>query len=329
MDNTMSLDGHAETAPETSIYDLADDLSDTDNSPEYEDDEPLDSEEETADSDTSETEPDAQEEGEESDDDESGDEPDEPTRVKKYSVPIKAEDGSETTVEVDAPELIKGYQRQADYTRKAQALATRENQAVEFLKTKHSEVQTHYLQQAEAARAAVAQMAGFRTEAELAQLAQDNPAEWVQEVQRHKQISGFLQGLDQQINTERQRAAHEAQQAQLQRAHRQYQETWQALSAEGVDKEALSNVFSTVQKTYGLTEQELSQVYDLRLVKVLRDAAAYQAIKAKRPEVSKKVASAPRIPSKQGSSVNTARDKAMNQKFASGKAKLSDLALVL
>jgi hypothetical protein len=329
MDNTMSLDGHAQ-APETSISDLADAFSDTDNSPEYEDDEPLNSEEETASSDTSETEPDAQEKGDEPEDDESeGDEPDEPTRVKKYSVPIKAEDGSETTVEVDEPELIKGYQRQADYTRKTQELATRETQAVEFLKTKHSEVQTHYLQQAEAARAAVAQMAGFRTEAELAQLAQDNPAEWVQEVQRHKQISGFLQGLDQQINAERQRAAHEAQQAQLQRAHRQYQETWQALSAEGVDKEALSNVFSTVQKTYGLTEQELSQVYDLRLVKVLRDAAAYQAIKAKRPEVSKKVASAPRIPSKQGSSVNTARDKAMNQKFASGKAKLSDLALYL
>jgi hypothetical protein len=327
MDTTMSLDGHAQ-APETSISDLADAFSDTDNSPEYEDDEPLNSEEETASSDTSETEPDAQEDGDESDDESEAD-PDEPTRVKKYSVPIKAEDGSETTVEVDEPELIKGYQRQADYTRKTQELATRETQAVEFLKTKHSEVQTHYLQQAEAARAAVAQMAGFRTEAELAQLAQDNPAEWVQEVQRHKQISGFLQGLDQQINAERQRAAHEAQQEQLQRAHRQYQETWQALSAEGVDKEALSNVFSTVQKTYGLTEQELSQVYDLRLVKVLRDAAAYQAIKAKRPEVSKKVASAPRIPSKQGSSVNTARDKAMNQKFASGKAKLSDLELYL
>ena len=323
----MSLDGHAQ-APETSISDLADAFSDTDNSPEYEDDEPLNSEDETADSDTSETEPDAQEDGEESDD-ESGDEPDEPTRVKKYAVTIKAADGSDETKEVELPELIKGYQRQASYTKGMQELSTREAQAVEFLKTKHQEVQTHYLQKAEAARAAVAQMAGFRTEAELAQLAQDNPAEWVQEVQRHKQISGFLQGLDQQINAERQRAAHEAQQAQLQRAHRQYQETWQALSAEGVDKEALSNVFSTVQKTYGLTEQELSQVYDLRLVKVLRDAAAYQAIKAKRPEVSKKVASAPRIPSKQGSSVNTARDKAMNQKFASGKAKLSDLASLL
>jgi hypothetical protein len=326
----MSLDGHAETAPETSISDLADALSDTDNSPEYEDDEPLNSEEETASSDTSETEPDAQEDGDESDDDESEvDEPDEPTRAKKYSVPIKAEDGSDSTIEVDEPELIKGYQRQADYTRKTQELATRETQAVEFLKTKHQEVQTHYLQKAEAARAAVAQMAGFRTEAELAQLAQDNPAEWVQEVQRHKQISGFLQGLDQQINAERQMAAYEAEQADIRKAQRQYKETWQALQAEGFGAEALNDVFTTIHKDFGMTERELSQVYDLRFVKILRAAAAYQAIKAKRPEVSKKVASAPRIPSKQGSSVNTARDKAMNQKFASGKAKLSDLASLL
>jgi hypothetical protein len=151
----------------------------------------------------------------------------------------------------------------------------------------------------------------------------------VQEVQRHKQISGFLQGLDQQINAERQRAAYEAQQSLLQKAQRQYQETWQALSAEGVDQEALGKVFSSVQKTYGLTEQELSQVYDLRLVKVLRDAAAYQEIKAKRSEVSKKVASAPRIPSKQGRSVNTAQQRAINEKFASGRAKLSDLASFL
>lgn len=322
----MSIEGQAQ-APEASISDLANALGDTDTTPEYEDDAPQPSDDETADGDTSGSEQDAQEDG--NADDESESEPDEPARAKKYSVPIKAEDGSDTVIEVDEPELIKGYQRHADYTRKTQELARNEHQAVEFLKTKHHEVQTHYLHQAEAARAAVAQMAGFRSEAELAQLAQDNPAEWVQEVQRHKQISGVLQGLDQQINAERQLAAHDAQQAQLQKAHRQYQETWEALSAEGVDKAALHSVFSTVQKTYGLTEHELSQVYDLRLVKVLRDAAAYQAIKANRPAVAQKVAAAPRIPSRQNGSVNTARDKAINQKFASGRAKLSDLASIL
>lgn len=320
----MSLDGHAQ-APEATFDDLVNALEDMDKPPSEQEDDRLYSEEETGEeADTSDPEQDAQEEGEEPDDESEG-EPDEPTSVKKYSVPIKAEDGTDTTVEVDESELIKGYQRQADYTRKAQALAARENQAVEFLKTKHQEVQNHYLQQAEAARAAVAQLAGFRTEAELAQLAHENPAEWVQEVQRHKQISGFLQGLDQQIHAERQRAAQEAQQQQLQKAHRQYQETWQALTQEGVTKEKLAEVFSTVEKAYGLTEQELSQVYDLRLVKILRDAVAYKAIEAKRGEVSKKIAKAPKIPSKQNGSVDRAQQRAIKSKFASGRGKLNDL----
>lgn len=45
-------------------------------------------------------------------------------------------------------------------------------------------------------------------------------------------------------------------------------------------------------KTYGFTDQELAGVVDHRMLLVLRDAAAYRELKAKKPEVSKKVETA-------------------------------------
>lgn len=116
----------------------------------------------TAEGDTSEPENDGQDEAEEEsqDDEAEAGKDTEPAPDRKVKVTLKNEDGTEVTEEVAEAELVKGYQRQADYTRKTQALAERESQAVEFLKTKHDEVRSHYLQQAEVTRAAVARMAG-------------------------------------------------------------------------------------------------------------------------------------------------------------------------
>ena len=80
---------------------------------------------------------------------------------------------------------------------------------------------------------------------------------------------------------------------------------------------------------YGLTPDELANVYDHRLVKVLRDAVAYQALKAQKPAVMQKVQNAPRMPTKQTSPAQERRDQALEQKFKSGRAKLSDLAAFL
>lgn len=320
---------HAQ-ALDSGLNGLAEFLSDTpDEAPEQEDDEAeLTADDSTADGDTEE-EANAAEDESESDDESDDEENAKPPSERKIAVPIKAEDGTETTVEVDETELVKGYQRQADYTRKTQELAQRESQAVEFLKSKHDEVRTQYMQQAEAARAAVAQMAGLKTEAELAELAQRDPAAWVAEVQRQKQIGGFLQGLDQQLNAERQRAAMEAQQRQQQTLQQQFQRTWQELEKEKIDKPKLAKIYEGASKTYGFTPEELANVYDHRLVKLMRDATAYQQLKAQKPEVTRKVTEAPRMPAKQAHAAEVRQRKAMDSKFQSGRAKLNDLAAYL
>ena len=61
----------------------------------------------------------------------------------------------------------------------------------------------------------------------------------------------------------------------------------------------------------------------------LRDAAAYQALKSKKAEVTKKAVDAPRLPNKQSTSANERRQQELNDRFKGGRAKLSDLAKIL
>lgn len=314
----------AESALESdSLGSLAEYLSDT---PEEESTEQVEgetTEESTAEGDTDESDNDEQE-----DEDSEGDEPDEekePTPVAKVTIKVKGDDGELETLELSTDEIAASYMRQRDYSKKTQALAERETQAVEFLKSKHDEIRQQYVSQAESARLAVSQLAGLKTEAELAELAGTDPAAWVAETQRQRQIGAYLQGLDRQIAQERQSAQAEAQQRQQQALQSQYQQAWKALEAEKIDKPKLAKIYSDVTKMYGYTEQELSNVYDHRLVKILRDATAYQALKAQKPAVQKQVADAPRMPTRQSKPqepVNRERE----NRFKTGRAKLNDLA---
>lgn len=317
--------GQAESAPEAGgLTDLASFLD----TPEEESNEETQSEtvdESTAESDTDEPANDEQ------DDESEGDEPeeDEPAPVDKITVKVKADDGTEETLELTADEVASGYMRQAAFTKKTQALAARESEAVEFLKNKHDEVRNHYVNQAEAARAAVVQLAGLRNESEMAELASTDPAAWVAEVQRQKQIGGYLQGLDKQLAGERQRAEQETQQRQQQLLAQQYEKSWQDLASEKIDKSALAKIYGDVTKHYGYSDKELSSVYDSRLVKMMRDATAYQQLKAAKPHVTKKVQDAPRLPNRQAQPAQTRKDKELSARFQGGRAKLNDLAALL
>jgi len=321
------MPGHADSAPEAGLAGLASFLSDT---PERESEEDEDiNAESPPDTDTEEEAEAHQDDDEPSDDDESDEADKDPTPERKVKVAIKGDDGEEQELEVSEEELVKGYHRQQDYTKKTQALAERENQAVEFLKAKHDEFRQHYLSQAELARAAVTSMAGIKTEAELAELANSDPAAWVAESQRQKEIFNYLNYLDQQINGERQRASQEQTERQAQTLQEQYQKAWTVLSKEKIDKPALAKIYTDAKKVYGFTDEELGGVYDARLVMALRDAAAYQELKSKRAEVTKKAVDAPRVPNKQATTANERRQQKLNDRFKGGRAKLSDLAELL
>lgn len=251
-----------------------------------------------------------------------------PTPERKIAVTIKGDDGEET-IEVSEEELVKGYHRQASYTKSMQALAERENQAVQFLKGKHEEVRQHYLSQAELARQAVLSMAGLKTESEMAQLANSDPAAWVAENQRQNSVNNYLKQLDQQISGEREKATKEAEAEREQVKAVMFQKAWKELEKEKIDKPALMKIYEGASKSYGFSSEELGNVYDHRIVKMMRDAQAFRELKAKAPEVTRKVQAAPKLPSKQASSAQDRRDKELDARFKGGRGKLKDLAQYL
>lgn len=321
------MSGHADTAPE-SLSDLASFLSDTPElESEQEENEEI-SDESTAEGDTDEEDTDGQEdsEGEESEEE---DAEDTPAPERKLKVTVKGDDGTEQEIEVDESELVRGYQRQADYTRKTQELSQREHQAVEILKAKHDEFAQEYLTKAEASRAAIVQLAGLRSAEEMAQLAQSDPAAWVAENQRQQSIYGVLSQLDQQIAAERQ-AIEQRQQQQIQQARAEmFQRSWAELQKDGVDRDRLAKAYQDVSKVYGFTQEELGQVLDHRQVRVMLDALAYRQLKEQKPAVQKKVSEAPKLPSKANPTPQSRKNVQLEKRFQGGRAKLNDLAAYL
>jgi hypothetical protein len=245
------------------------------------------------------------------------------TSYLKFKVPVKGEDGVESTVEVDQKELIAGYQRHQDYTRKTMALADQEREVTEAVSAKLARGQEQLAEQAQLAHAAIQQIAGILSPQQMAQLAQSDPAAWVQEQQRQAHVNQVLNQL--QGMTQQQKAALANQQAEAVNAQRT--KAWDVLSKEGIDKPKLKGIFDTMISKYGETPERLSQLYDPTIVKIMRDAAAYQELLTKKASVVKKVAEAPKLPPQRQSvpkSEQAQRDIA--GRFRSGRAKLGDLA---
>lgn len=321
------MTGQAESAPVSDgLADLASFLSDT---PEEESTEEVEALADDTTSEEADTVEEATDEQEEVSDDSQESEDDEPAPVGKITFKVKGKDGKEEVIEATPDDLAASYMRQSDYTAKTTALAEREDQAVKYLTQKHDEIRNQYLTQAEVARAAVSQMAGLKTEAEMAQLANSDPAAWVAENQRQRQVMAFLNQLDSQIQGEKQAAQVEASQREQQTKAKMYENAWNELSKDGIDKPKLQKIYTEASKSYGFTDEELGGVYDPRMVRVLRDAAAYRNLQAQKAVVTKKVQEAPRMPNRQASPAQDRREKALEQKFKSGRAKLNDLAAFL
>lgn len=243
-----------------------------------------------------------------------------------FKVTVKGEDGADTTVEVDQKELVAGYQRHSDYTRKTQELATREREVTQVVAHKLQEGQSYYMQQAQIAQAAVRQLAGLRSPEEMAVLAQTDPAQWVAEQQRERAITGVLGQLQEGV----QREQAQRQQVEQQNLQQAFSSAWEVLSKEGIDKPALAKIYSGATERYGIPKEALAGLYDPKQVLILRDALRYRELQQQKTTVTKKVSEAPQLPAqRQPVPKQVQRDKALNSRFASGKAKLNDLAAYL
>jgi len=239
---------------------------------------------------------DAEDDYEVSDDDDADD--GEEAAIDYYTVKV---DGAE--VDVSADELIAGYQRNGDYTRKTQAVAE-DRKAVEGERQQFAQAsqELHQMREYLAGRLQQAeqmlQTGAGEPEPNWDQLQEDDPMEYMVQRDRHRDRQ------EQQRQVHQEREALQAQQnaEAQQRWHQHLQSEHSALidkipewrDGDVAEKEKPS-VFAYAQHVLGYTEQELKMASDSRAIVAVRKAMLYDELQSDTPKAKVKVKNAPRM----------------------------------
>jgi hypothetical protein len=220
---------------------------------------------------------------------EEGDEASEPTPT--YRVKVDKEE-----IEVPLDELLKGYSRTADYTKKTQELAET-RKAIEAERQRIEEA--NQLRNVYADRLQVIEQMLAQPEStdDLGALKENDPIGYAVRVaemaEREKQLNA--------VRAERYRIAQQqqAEQGERLRAHLAAESEKLATAipdlADKAKGEALKAEIRSYAKSIGWTDQELSQVYDHRAVSALYKAMQYDKLVSGKSNATKKVTEAPRM----------------------------------
>lgn len=217
---------------------------------------------------------DSEEEAEEFDEDDESEEEEEETQT--YTVKAG---GEEVSVTLD--ELLAGYSRTSDYTRKTQEVA-QQRKAVEGETAAYREAREQYAERLEVVGRALESLQP--REPDWDTLRQQNPAEYAAQradwQRRQEQVHA--------VESERQRVARERaedQQRQIQdvlnRERAQLVEAlpeWKDAERQEADKSRLVNYAKTA---YGYSDDDLGQVYDHRVMLILRKAMQFDELQTK------------------------------------------------
>ena len=219
----------------------------------------------------------------------------------RYKVKASGEE-----VEVELDELIKGYQQGTDYTKKSQALAEQrkafeaERGHLEYVKQERQA----YAQKLQALDSFLSQQSQG---VNLDVLRETDPIGYAvavaEQSQREKQIAVVRN--EQQRIAQQQQAEH---QASLQSHLRTESEKLVSLIPELATPQgdAVRKQIRDYAKSVGWTDQELSSVYDSRAVQTLYKAMKYEQLQKSKPELNKKLQSAPKM-MRSGTSVPQAK----------------------
>ena len=245
--------------------------------------------------------------------DDAGEEYEEPEEAPTPTYKVKV--GKE---EIDVPldELLNGYQRTADYTRKTQELAET-RKAIEAERVKVQEAARLRDQYAERL-GVIEQMLSSQTEKaeDLAALKEVDPIGYAvkvaEQAEREKQMSA--------VRAERQRLAlqQNAEQSERLKVHlaNEAAKLREAIPemADSARADVVKREIRDFAKSIGFSDQELAAVYDSRAVQTLYKAMQYDKLMKGKPDVTKKVQQAPKM-LKPGTSTPEARDTEQTKKL--------------
>lgn len=243
----------------------------------FPEDETLEADEAPAADDAEETSDEGSEDDEAAADDGEADEAADPMD-SLYTIKV---DGKEE--QVPLRELLKGYQRTADYTRKTMAVRERENVLNEQL----DYVQTERAQYGELLNALSSQLQEqVAAEPDWDALYQQNPLEYVRQKDLHRERQEQLAAA----HSEMQRLANLQAQEQAQQISRTVQES-RAKLAEAIPAWKDENRWKADKakireygKKLGFTEAELDRAYDHKAVLMLYKSMRFDELRANRPQ---------------------------------------------
>ena len=269
-----------------------------------------------------------EEEAEEEFDDESEEESEEEESDKDeqeeveevYSVKV---DGEE--IEVNLDELIKGYSRQSDYTRKTQELAserTKVNDLVQQWANELSQTQAEREQYMQAlGQFVTTNMAGLERFANIdwQSLKEEDPMEFFSKKEEYREAQEKIQQAQYQYQVEQQKQAEELEKVR-QLALKEEHEKLILAVPEWKDKDKRSQLVNDIS-SYGLqngyTKEELSNVVDHRQLILMMKAQKYDALQNSDVK-AKKVKNKPKVV-RSGKGSNKKQDTARSKRIASMK----------
>jgi hypothetical protein len=254
-------------------------------------------------------------ESEESDEEEVEDDSEETTL---YTVTV---DGEEH--EVTEEELVKGYSRQADYTRKTQQLAEYRkqiDQVVENYKNETAQTQQARDQYVSAVAQAIetnySHLAQFQN-VDWERLKMEDREEYLTKRDEYRQAQDQIQSLQQAQTKAQEESQAEAQQEHQRIVQEEHRKMVRLIPqwAEDDKRQAMAKAVSEFALSKGYTQEELSQLVDHRSIIVLMQAKAYEDMQRKQNTVrSKKVKNKPKVVRSKAKVTKADTDKAKRAK---------------
>lgn len=210
-------------------------------------------------------------------------------RVEKFVVKV---DGKE--IEVPKDELIRGYQREADYTRKTQKLAEERK----FVESEFQQVRGEREQYAQILGQLQQKLQEFEPpEPDWNRLEVEDPTEYARQWtshQRRQQQKFAVQAEQDRLNQLRQAEMQKQIQTVLAQETARLKEKipeWSSPEKAKTEGKALLEYGQQL----GFSEQELNTITDSRALLALHKAWKYDQMMSKRPEFQAKIKKAPRM----------------------------------
>ncbi len=227
--------------------------------------------------------------------DESAEETVEPEEDTQPTKTFRVKVGNEE-VEVSEEELLSGYSRTADYTKKTQALAET-RKAVEAEKAAIEEAKQLRQTYAERLQAIDQLLKKEIGEENLQELKDTDPIGYAIKVaertEKEKQLMA-VKAEQQRIAMQQQAEQQQAIQAHIAQAQTQLKQMIPDF-ADDVKAEVLKKDIRAYAKSVGWTDDDIAQIIDPRAVKSLYDGMMYQKLVANKGAATKKVQNAPKV----------------------------------